>query len=74
MHPRRLLVKQIGQCLCNILLGFGVRLLCVDVFGPIPDLVQRGAKFVDTEEVKDCAGISCCPLTIYHHQLPRVLF
>ncbi|CAM9770698.1 unnamed protein product [Ascophyllum nodosum] len=41
---------RIGQCLCNILLGFGVKLLCVEEFGPVEDLVQRGAKFVEIDE------------------------
>ncbi|CAN0238365.1 unnamed protein product, partial [Laminaria digitata] len=41
---------QIGQCLCNILLGFGVNLLCVEPFGPVPDLVNRGAKFVELDQ------------------------
>ncbi|CBJ30257.1 2-hydroxyacid dehydrogenase [Ectocarpus siliculosus] len=42
---------RIGQCLSNILLGFGVKLLCVDAFGEVPDLVKRGATFVALEEV-----------------------
>lgn len=43
--------RQIGQCLSNILLGFGVKLLCVEPSGEIPYLVERGAKFVELEEV-----------------------
>ena len=45
--------NQIGQCLCNILLGFGVKLLCVEEFGPVEDLVQRGAKFVEIDEARN---------------------
>ncbi|CAN0230435.1 unnamed protein product [Pylaiella littoralis] len=42
---------RIGQCLSNILLGFGVKLLCVEPSGEIPYLVERGAKFVELEEM-----------------------
>ncbi|CAM9401758.1 unnamed protein product [Hapterophycus canaliculatus] len=42
---------RIGQCLCDILLGFGVKLLCVDACGPVERLVEKGAKFVELEEV-----------------------
>eukprot|EP00752_Nemacystus_decipiens_P002468 g2324.t1 len=42
---------KIGRCLSNILLGFGVRLLCVEPFGEIPELVERGAEFVELEEM-----------------------
>eukprot|EP00903_Cladosiphon_okamuranus_P019710 g18112.t1 len=48
---------RIGQCLSNILLGFGVRLLCVEPSGEIPELVERGAEFVELEEMWPQADI-----------------
>lgn len=59
--------KQIGQCVSNIMLGFGVKLLCVEPAGEIPDLVERGAKFVELEEVWYVAyALMSC---LQHHQL-----
>ncbi|CAM9665847.1 unnamed protein product [Scytosiphon promiscuus] len=48
---------RIGQCLCDILLGFGVKLLCVDSCGQVDRLVDRGAKFVELEEMWPQADI-----------------
>ncbi|CAN0435057.1 unnamed protein product, partial [Discosporangium mesarthrocarpum] len=41
---------QIGVCLCNILIGFGVNLLCFDPY-PNSDLVKRGVQYVEQDEV-----------------------
>lgn len=67
--------KQIGRCLCNIVLGFGVKLLCVEPFGEIPELVERGAKFVEIDEVRGGCGDALCagnPPT--HPRLPATWF
>eukprot|EP00611_Tribonema_gayanum_P008787 TRINITY_DN1841_c0_g2_i2.p1 TRINITY_DN1841_c0_g2~~TRINITY_DN1841_c0_g2_i2.p1 ORF type:complete len:511 (-),score=142.39 TRINITY_DN1841_c0_g2_i2:352-1884(-) len=41
---------KIGQCLCNILLGFGVNLICFDVY-PNDGLKAKGAKYVEMDEI-----------------------
>lgn len=57
--PTTTKTNQIGQCLCNILLGFGVKLLCVEAFGPVEDLVKRGAKFVEIDEARNRSSLVC---------------
>ncbi|CAM9735813.1 unnamed protein product, partial [Sphacelaria rigidula] len=47
----------IGRCLCNILLGFGVKLLCVDAMGEIAELTERGASFVELDEAWRTADV-----------------
>lgn len=41
---------KIGQCLCNILLGFGVKLICYDVH-PSDEVKAKGATYVDMDTV-----------------------
>jgi D-lactate dehydrogenase len=41
---------RIGQILCNILLGFGAKLLCYDV-GESDDIKAKGGVYVDQDEI-----------------------
>ncbi|CAM9600536.1 unnamed protein product [Chrysoparadoxa australica] len=41
---------KIGQCLCNILLGFGANLLCFDLFQS-QELKDKGATYVSQDEI-----------------------
>jgi D-lactate dehydrogenase len=41
---------KIGVCLCNILIGFGVNLICYDVH-PSDELKTKGAKYVEMDEL-----------------------
>jgi D-lactate dehydrogenase len=41
---------KIGQCLCNILLGFGANLVCYDVFEN-EEVKAKGGKYVSQDEV-----------------------
>ena len=61
---------KIGQCVINILLGFGCRILCYDPY-PEPRVSQQGAQYVALDELLSQADIISlhCPLTQDNHHL-----
>ena len=55
---------KIGQCVINILHGFGCRVVCYDPY-PEPRVMQQGASYVELEELLSQSDIISlhCPLT-----------